>query len=93
MNILTADRHVGEVERSIHTIKERLRSMMLAHGLPFKRLRRIIMVSHMIADSIRCINQFPRKNGISATMSLDAIVTGAAPPDHNAMRLEFGSYI
>ena len=90
MNIATADSHVGEVERSIRTIKERLRS--LVHGLPFKRLPRL-MISHMVADSIRCLNQFPKKNGISATMSHATIVTGAPSPDYNAMRLELGAYV
>jgi hypothetical protein len=36
LNVVPADCHVGEVERSIHTIKERLRSC--THGLPFRRL-------------------------------------------------------
>ena len=85
-----ADSHVGEVERSIRTVKERLRSC--AHGLPFKRLPRLL-VQYMVADTIRCLNQFPWPNGISATMSpATSIVTGVGTPDYNCMRIEFGAY-
>jgi hypothetical protein len=34
MHVVSADSHVGEVERSIRTIKERIRSTV--HGLPFR---------------------------------------------------------
>ena len=84
-----ADSHVGEVERSIRTVKERLRSC--AHGLPFKRLPRLL-VQYMVADTIRCLNQFPWPNGISATMSPASIVTGVGTPDYNCMRIDFGAY-
>jgi hypothetical protein len=90
MNIVPADSHVGEVERSIRTIKERLRSC--AHGLPFKRLPRL-MIHHMVADALRCLNQFPHKNGISDTLSPDSIVTGAGHPVFHNMQLEFGTYV
>ncbi|KAI2502818.1 Reverse transcriptase (RNA-dependent DNA polymerase) [Fragilaria crotonensis] len=90
LNVVPADSHVGEVERSIQTVKERLRSS--AHGLPFKRLPRI-MVAHMVSDTVRCLNQFPWPNSISATMSPTSIVTGATVPDYNHMRLEFGTYV
>ena len=90
LNIVPADSHVGEVERSIRTIKERLRSC--AHGLPFKRLPRVI-INHMVIDAVRCLNQFPWANGISDTMSPACIVTGAANPEYNQMRIEFGTYV
>ena len=90
LNIVPADSHVGEIERSIRTVKERLRSC--AHGLPFKRLPRL-MVAHMVADTMRCLNQFPWPNGISDTLSPDAIVTGTTVPDYNRMRIEFGAYV
>ena len=90
MNIIPADSHVGEVERSVHTIKERLRSCV--HGLPFKRIPKL-MITHMVADAVRCLNQFPWKNGVSTTMSPACILTGAAVPDFNSMRLEFGTYV
>lgn len=89
LNIVPTDSHVGEVERSIRTIKERLRSC--AHGLPFKRLPRLL-VTHMVADAVRWLNQFPWKNGISDTMSPATIVTGVGTPNYQCMRIEFGTY-
>ncbi len=50
------------------------------------------MIIQMLADCVRCLNQFPRKNGISATMSPATIVTGTGTPDYASMRLEFGTY-
>jgi hypothetical protein len=90
MNDAPPDSHVGEVERSVRTIKDRLRTGV--HGLPFKRLPKI-MVRHMVTDATRCLNQFPRKNGISATMSPATIVTGVGTPDYHRMKLEFGAYV
>ena len=89
LNVVAADGHVGEVERSIRTIKERLRSCV--HGLPFRRLPKLI-IRHMVADVTRCLNQFPWPNGISDTLSPSAIVTGHGRPDFNNMRIEFGAY-
>ena len=51
------------------------------------------MIKHMVKDALCCLNQFPRKYGVSETLSPDAIVTGAGPPDYNALQLEFGSYV
>ena len=79
MNLVPADSHVGEVERSIRTIKERLRTC--AHGRLFERLPNLF-VTHMVADAIRYLNQFPHANGISSTLSPTGIVTRVAPPDY-----------
>jgi hypothetical protein len=87
---LPANTHVGEIEKSIHTVKERLRTCV--HGLPFKRLPKLF-IKHMLADVIRCLNQFPWRNGISDTLSPACIMTGIAPPDFQHMRIKFGSYI
>jgi hypothetical protein len=90
LNVAPADSHVGEVERSIRTIKERLR--LCVHGLPFKRLPKLL-VSHMVTDSVWCLNSFPRQHGVSETMSPVSILTGAPSPDYHAMRIELGSYV
>ena len=90
LDIVPADGHVGEIERSIRTIKERLRSCV--HGLPFKRLPRILLQG-MVAHVMQCLNQFPWDNGISDTLSPASIVTGVPLPDFNSLTLEFGSYV
>jgi len=40
MNIADADDHVPEVERSIRTVKERIRCTI--HGLPFRRIPKVL---------------------------------------------------
>lgn len=90
LNVVPADSHVGEVERSIRTIKERLRATI--HGLPFKRVPKLL-IHHMVADSVRCLNLFPRRTGISPDLSPVSLVTGVASPDYTAMRVEFGQYV
>jgi hypothetical protein len=90
INIVPPDSHVGEIERSIRTIKERLRTCV--HGLPFKRLPKL-MLSEMITHAVRCLNQFPWRNGISSTLSPAGILLGTALPDYNNLRIEFGSYV
>ena len=90
LNVIAVDGHVGEVERSIRPIKERVRACG-AHGLPYRCLPKI-MIRHMVADVTRCLNQFPRKNGILQTLSPTVIGTGHARPDYNTMKIEFGAY-
>ena len=84
LDIVPADSHVGEIERSNRTVQERLRSCV--HGLPFKRIPRL-MIRHMVHDAIRCLNNFPWKYGVSYTLSPACIVTGAPPPDYNALTI------
>ena len=90
MEIVAADSHVGEIERSNRTVKERMRAC--THGLPFRRLPKLLLVS-MVADVIRCLNMLPVAHGVSDALSPLSIVTGAPRPDFNAMKLEFGSYV
>ena len=101
MDIVPADRHVGEIERSVKTVKERLRSTV--HGLAFKRTPKLL-VRHIVADAVRCLNQFPWANGISAhtsplspkARSLGAIAltpTGNANGDYYFLSLATGARI
>ena len=90
MNIVPADCHVGEAERSIRTIKERLRAC--AHGLPFKRLPKLLVI-HMMRHVTYSLNTFPWENGISDTLSPATIVTGVGAPKFGDLRVEFGAYV
>ena len=89
MNITDADDHVPEIERSIRTIKERVRSTI--HGLPFKRLPRVL-VRGLCEFAVTSLNQIPSENGVSTDMSPASIVTGKPPIDFNKLKLEFGTY-
>jgi hypothetical protein len=88
--ICARDAHVPEVERSIRTVKERVRAT--CHGLPFKRLPRMV-IRGLIAHATSSLNQFPNKNGISDTLSPLTIVTGRGNVDYNKLALEFGEYV
>jgi Reverse transcriptase (RNA-dependent DNA polymerase) len=90
LNVVAADSHVGEVERSIRTIKERNRSTV--HGLPYKRLPKL-MVREIVKHSVTCLNQLPADDGVSTALSPNTILTGRPNPDFNHLRLEFGLYV
>lgn len=89
LNLTVHDNHVGEVERSIQTIKERVRSNV--HSMPFKRLPKM-MIDQLGQWAVTVLNQFPALDGISDTNSLLTIVTGRAIPDYHTMKIEFGLY-
>ena len=56
LNIAGAGMHVGEVERSIQTIKERVRC--ITHNLPFKRYPKV-MSNACVTYNIKLLNQIP----------------------------------
>ena len=90
LEICGPDEHVPEVERSIRTMKETMRAT--GHGLPYRRLPKI-MIIELVAMATRCLNGFPKEDGVSEHMSPHSIVTGRARVDYNNIPLEFGSYV
>jgi hypothetical protein len=90
LNTVESYSHVGEIERSIQTIKERNRSTV--HGLPYKRIP-CIMVKSIVKHSVTCLNQLPADNGISTTMSPHTIMTGKRNPEYNDLKIELGTYV
>lgn len=90
LNIVDADDHVHEVERSIRTIKERIRCTI--HGLPFRRIPKTL-VRAITENSVKMLNQFPSRNGVSNHISPLTIMTGVPLPDYNTMTLELGTYV
>ena len=85
-----ADEHVGDVERSIRTIKEALRCII--HSLPYKKYTKL-MINKLITYVLRNRNQLPARNGISDCLSPLSMVMGYPMPDYNRMQLEFGTYV
>ena len=78
LNTADADDHVHEVERSIRTIKERVRCTV--QGLPYRRVPRVMMRS-IVEWAHKNLNQFPAKNGASDALSPLTIMTGMPSPD------------
>ena len=86
----TMNDHIGEVERSIRTIKEVVRAT--AHGMPYRRLPRQL-IRGLVEYATRTLNDFPYYQGVSRTLSPNTIVTGKPAPDYNGYKLEFGAYV
>ena len=89
MNPTAAKEHVPVVERQIRTIKERVR----AHRsrLPFKKLPKAL-IEGMVLDSIKWINTFPTKGGISNQYGARTLLTGVKLDYNTHCRIETGSY-
>ena len=90
LDICGPDEHVPEVERSIRTMKETMRATV--HGLPYRRLPKLMIVE-LVELATRCLNSFPKEDGVSEYMSPHSIVTGQSHMDYNKVTLEFGSYV
>jgi len=89
LNLTPRNAHIGEVERSICTIKERVRSDI--HGLPFKRLPKL-MITELIRRAVMLLNVFPALDGVSKMLSPRSIMTSKPNLDYNHCKIEFGSY-
>ena len=89
-DIAPNDAHVPEVERSIRTIKERVRADI--HDMPYKRLPKL-MIIELVRRAVKCLNQFPAPDGVSDTLSPFTIMTGKPNPDYLQMKVDFGAYV
>lgn len=90
LNATSRDEHVGEIERYIRTIKERVRCVY--NTLPFERWPPR-MVIELVKHAVFWRNAFPCKNGISNMMSPRMIVTGSGLDYNRHCKHEFGQYV
>ena len=90
LDTTTTNTHVGEVERSIRTIKERVRTTV--HGMPFSRLPRLF-IKELVRQAEDLCNSFPSGSGPTTEHSPAELVQGAGKPDFKSYSLEFGSYV
>ena len=89
MQIYARNEHVGVIERSIRTLKERCRC--ICHSLPYKKFTKI-MTTALLENVVSWLNTFPANDGISTTLSPSAIVVGRPNLDMNQPMIEFGAY-
>lgn len=80
--------HVGCIERSIRTIKERERSTCAE--LSYKILTKL-MIRELMAGIVWVVNTFASSSK-SSTISPESIMEGQGKPDMNNNRLCFGQY-
>ena len=90
LNVTARDEHVGDIERHIRTVKERVRSTY--NTLPFTRLpKRLVM--EMVKGSVFWLNSFLHPLGVSDTLSPRTIVTGKTLDHNRHCQYEFGEYV
>ena len=90
LNTTSNDEHVPEIERQIHTVKERTRAIYCT--LPFKKMPRRLIIEMVYAASY-WLNMFPRKGGVSKTLSPRTLLTGQTWSYTTHCKLEFGDYV
>jgi hypothetical protein len=88
--VVPVDEHVGEIERSIRTTKERTRCTI--QGLPYERYTKVMIID-LVNRCVRSLNQIPAQDGISDRISPLTLVTGKGNVDYNQLKLAFGSYV
>ena len=66
MNYTNTDDHVPEAECNNRTIEERIRAAF--HQLPYKAIPKI-MIRYLAMESVKKLNMFPNKGGISSYYS------------------------
>ena len=74
------EEHVGTIERSVRTVKERFRST--CSNVPYRRFT-ILMVRSLVEGIIAVLNAFPSKKSVSSTISPATIVEGKPKMDSN----------
>ena len=89
LNDVSTNEHVPEIERLIRVIKERIRCEMVA--LPFNGITKL-MKQHLFLHVVSWLNMFPRRGGISDTLSPRAIIHGTTANFDTMCRVPFGAY-
>ena len=89
LHTFAANEHIGDIERDIRTIMERVRCG--CNSIPYKKFTKL-MTRYLVQDMITCLNVFPSKNGISSDLSPAAIILGSPNLDYNKLNIKFGAY-
>ena len=91
LNIVAADQHVGDVERSIRHVKEHTRCHV--HRLPYRRYP-TEMVCGALVKSTGDINRMILYDGITETNSPETLIEGVPGPCYkDIVKLNFGDYV
>jgi hypothetical protein len=90
LNTLPCQEHVPEVKRYIRTLKERVQSHY--NTIPFTLMPPIMMIE-LVHYCNFWLNSFPKKDGVSRSLSPRLIVTGNHFNSLKHCKLEFGEYV
>ena len=73
INLARSNKHVPEIELKIRVVKERCRADR--HDLPFQRIPKSLTI-HIVFQTVKLLNYFPMKGGISDTLSPKTTMSG-----------------
>jgi hypothetical protein len=90
LNETSRNEHVGDIERFIRTLKERMQSIYTT--LPFESIPPR-MVIEMAKYCVYWLNAFPSNDGISKTISPRTIITGQSVDYSRHCKFQFGEYV
>ena len=90
LNVTSNKEHVPEIERSIRTTKEQVRSVYAT--LPFKRLPLRFLIE-LVVGCILWLNAFAMRGGVSTTMSPRTIITGIELDFNQHCQMQCGEYV
>ena len=89
MHIAAPGQHVPEIERTIRTIKEDVRSTI--NSLPYSRFTKL-MIRHVVKFHVRLRNTRINTNSACRDLNPYTIMTGKTNPSFHDYKLEFGAY-
>ena len=90
LNETSRDEHVGDIERYIRTVKERMRAVY--NTLPFSKILGRLVIE-MAKASVFWLNGLPPKDYFGNNMSPCTIVTGQKLDYKRHCRYQFGEYV
>jgi hypothetical protein len=88
LNCSSAKEHVGEIERFIRVIKERIRA--LRSRMPYKAIPKRLVIA-LVKHVCKWLNVFPPKNAIPG-ISPRTLITGVKLDFNTQCRIEVGAY-
>ena len=88
-NIAAPEQHVPEIERTVRTLKDDIRTTV--HGLPFPYFTRL-MTKACAKRHVQLRNAFPNKDSVAKNISGHTLLTGLPPLSYEDFKLEFGAY-
>ena len=89
LNETSRDEHVGDIERYIQTVKERMRAIY--NTLPFQKIPAWLVIE-MAKTAVFWLNTFPAAGGASHNLSPRTIITGQQVDYKRHCRFQFGEY-
>ena len=90
LNETSRDEHVGDIERFIHTVKERMRAIY--NTLPFHKVP-VRLVAEMAKACVFWLNSLPPHSNFGNELSPRTIVTGQKLDFKRHCRFQFGEYV